>query len=278
MLHKNYTETPSLKSSRYAPQLRRPRRAAHDPSMTNNQARHSDGTYGHKLHPDAEITLGHPTAASVLNGAAGTEKDPWQVKRPEGMSDKRYVEVWADREDVEEQLDQLCIDVDLREYESFYISGQLTGSADVDIMGVRADGTETTIAYDFEPRERFFNPDASEYMDFRPGYTDTMPEYASLKKQWRQAQLDASSALLEEAGITVEVDPHSPRDFMLHRDGKRLRYRDEPARGRFIETRNWGYAGDEDLADFLGGDVSKEGLSSLGFAVGHKGRALLRHG
>ena len=56
--------------------------------MTNNQARHNDGTYGHKLHPDADITLGQPAAADVLNNAAGTEKDPWQVQRPEGMSDK----------------------------------------------------------------------------------------------------------------------------------------------------------------------------------------------
>lgn len=246
--------------------------------MTNNQARHNDGTYGHKLHPDAGITLGQTTAASVLNNAAGTEKDPWKVQRPEGMSDKGYVEVWVDREDVEEQLDRLFIDVDLDEYSSFYVSGQLTGASAVDVTGIRPDGTETTIAYDFDPQPRFFDPDASEYMDYRPGFKDTMPEHEALRKQWRQAQLDASSALLEEAGVTVEVDPHHPRDIMLHRDGRRLRYRVEAIGGKFIETRNWRIAGDEDLADFLGGEVSKEGLSSLGFAVGHKGRAVLRHG
>lgn len=246
--------------------------------MTSNQARHSDGTYGHKLHPDADITLGHPTAASVLNDAAGTEKDPWQVQRPEGMNDKGYVEVWVDREDVEEQLDRLFIEVDLDEFSSFYVSGQLTGSADVDVTGIRPDGTETTIAYDFEPQTGFFDPDASEYMDYRPGFKDPMPGYEALRKQWRAAQVDASSSLLEDAGITVEVDPHRPRDMMLHRDGRKLQYRTEAPGGKFIETRNWRTAGEEDLADFLGGEVSREGLSSLGFAAGHKARSILGYG
>lgn len=199
-----------------------------------------------------------PEAHRVLAEAAGTLRDPLSIPRTEAMTSPGFVEVVLDADDVREALERHGYDtgeMDLDGYDEIYADATLTGSDTLDIWGVK-DGAETSLATDLRD-EQLVNPDTSEYLNYRGSYTDPVPAHSEAVRQWGAQRLDAANALLDEAGITVEVDPSHSRDIMLRRGDRTMRVIDDVHRmggAPLIETRNWRKASDDDVNEFLGGD------------------------
>lgn len=90
-----------------------------------------------------------------------------------------------------------------------------------------------------------------------------MPEFHSARNETKEKQLAAAEALLNDAGVAVELEDLRRGHYRLKRDGAKdleLRTADYPA--SVIETTNWRRAGEEHYAGFWAGTPVRMASSS----------------
>ncbi|QOD06116.1 hypothetical protein [Pseudarthrobacter sp. BIM B-2242] len=217
-------------------------------------------------HSDAVPALTPPLAnpATVFAGAVGTAKDPTTIPWPERPDNSR-VEVFVSDDDLNDVLRHCGYEGDEADaYSQVYASIDLIGDKDCDFYGITRDGKEEIIALGITDYEQAVEPFDHENLRYRDGFTNPMPEFLAARAVTQAKQLAAAKELLDEAGVTVELEDLRRGYYRLRRDGTTdLQFRTESYPHRVIETTNWRQAGDEHLEAFLGGEAGVEGQQLL---------------
>jgi hypothetical protein len=145
---------------------------------------------------------------------------------------------------------------------SFSSSGRRTGSRS-------SSGPSWFIALGISDYEQAVDPDEHEHLRYRDGFGNPMPPYLAAKVETNAKRLDASAALLAEAGVAVKLDDLQRGHFRLKRPGAqdlRLEVRHfHPA--KIIETTNWHQASNEHFDSFLDGDAGEDGQKMFKLAA-----------
>lgn len=203
--------------------------------------------------------------AAILASAVGSDKDPNSIPWPEKPANSR-VEVFVSDDDLNDVLRESGYDIDVAQaYADVYASIDLVEDKDCDFYGITRDGKEEIIALGISDYEQAVDPFEHENLRYRDGFSDPMPLYLADQAETKAKRLDASAALLAEAGVTIELDDLDRGKFRLKRTGAedlQLRIAHfQPT--KVTETRNWHDAGDEHYASFLDGDAGADGQKLL---------------
>jgi hypothetical protein len=213
------------------------------------------GEFTATAHTDDVVTLTPPPAnpAAVFAAAVGTDKDPNSIPWPE-TPDNAVVEVFVSDDDLNDVLNHSGYEGDEADaYSQVYASLNLVHDKDCDFWGITADGKEEVIALGIREYEQAVDPYNHENLRYRDGYTNPMPPYLAAQKETEAKRLEASAALLAEAGITVELEDLRRGYYRLNRGtfqtvhSVRLQIADFQG-PKLIETRNWREATAEHFA------------------------------
>ena len=235
--------------------------------MTDVSARSRDqGRFAPEHHPVSAVTLTVAPApaaspASVLADAVGSGKTPDSIPWPEPPASDGYVEVNISDDDARDVLDRCGHDGDaVDNYQQVYAGICLAAANDADFYGVKADGSSEIIALGISDYEQAINPFEHAHLSYRDGYTNPMPPYVAAQEDVRARRLEAASGLLEEAGVSLELEDLDRHQFWLKTDGaQQLQLRVATFQApKLVETRNWRAADDTHLAEFLGDGYTPE--------------------
>mgnify|MGYP003429575786 FL=1 len=225
--------------------------------MTDVSGRNrTQGRFAPEHHPVSAVTLDPaPTPAAVLTGAVDSGKNPNNIPWPEPPARNGYVEVNVNDQDAWAVLELHGFDGDAVEnYRQVYAGICLAADKSADFHGVKADGTTEIIALGLQDYEQAVDPDDHENLNYRDGFNDPMPPYLAAQEHVEGQRLAAAASLLEDAGVSVELEDLDRKHFRLrNNDGGNLRLEVDDYRGpKLIETRNWRTADDIHLTEFLG--------------------------
>jgi len=228
------------------------------------------GEFAATVHTDDVVALTPPppNPAAVFSAAVGTAKDPNTIPWPDAPANAR-VEVYVDDDDLNEVLDRCGFDGEEADaYSRVYASIDLVHYKDCDFYGITKDGKVEVIALGIRDYEQAVDPDDHENLRYRDGFTNPMPPYLAAREQTKAQRLEASAALLAEAGVTVELEDLRRGHFRLKRGtANDMRLEIEDYRSRLTETTNWHRATDEHYASFLDGDTDEETRALLSLSV-----------
>jgi hypothetical protein len=229
--------------------------------MTDVSGRNrNQGRFAPEHHPVSAVTLCAPAGspAEVLAGAAGSDRNPNNIPWPEKPANSR-VEVFVDPDDMCGIMDNGNWNASTN-YDRVYASIDLVAAKDCDFWGIDADGNEHVIVLGVHDYEEAVDPYDHENLNYREGYTNPMPAYEAARKDVQTRRLAAAGALLEDAGISVELEDHRRGEFRLKSGGAEdLQLRVQDFQLPLIrETRNWRAADDTHLAAFLGEGYTPE--------------------
>jgi hypothetical protein len=220
------------------------------------------GEFTATAHADDVVTLTPPPTnpAAVLAAAVGTDKDPNSVPWPERPANSR-VEVYVNDDDLNDVLRRSGYQGDEADaYSEVYASIDLLGDRDCDFYGITPEGKEELIALEVTDYEQAVEPLNHQDLHYRNGFANPMPEFLASRNETIAKRHAASEALLQEAGITVELEDLRRGYYRLKRAGSpTLELRTGSWPHKIIETTNWREATGEHLAEFLGGDAGKDG-------------------
>lgn len=233
-------------------------------SMTTTKPRVQSGVpaggeFASTAHSDAVPALTPPPAnpAAVLASSVGTDKDPNSIPWPEKPANSR-VEVYVDPDDLCGIMDNGNWNATTN-YTEVYASIDLIQDRDCDFWGIDADGNSHVIALGVHDYEEAVDPYSHENLRYREGFTNPMPPYLAAQKETKAKRLEAATALLAEAGITVELEDLRREQFRLRHGSENLRLETTSYdMRRVIETTNWREAGEEDYAALLGGGTDEQ--------------------
>jgi hypothetical protein len=149
-----------------------------------------------------------------------------------------------------------------------YVGISLAADKEVDFYGVKANGETELIALGVREYEHAVDSAYHEDLRYRDGYENPMPAYNKARNEVSARRLAASSALLAEAGVTVELEDLRRGHYRLKRGtAKDMRLEIHDYRTRLTETTNWHQATDEHYAAFLDGDAGEDGEELLKLAA-----------
>lgn len=220
------------------------------------------GEFAATSHTDDVVALTPPPAnpAAVLASAVGTTKDPNMIPWPDAPANA-FVEVYVSDDDLNDVLNRSGYNGDEADaYSQVYASINLVHDKDCDFYGITRDGKKEIIALGISDYEQAVDPYNHEFLSYRDGYSDPMPPYLAAQEQTKAQRLEASTSLLAEAGITVELEDLRRGYYRLRRGTAtpiQLEIADF-AGTRLKETRNWREATAEHYAAFLDGDTDVE--------------------
>lgn len=230
------------------------------------------GEFTAVAHSDAvpALTFAPATPAAVLSAAVGTEKAPQEIPWPEKPANSR-VEVYVDPDDMAGILDDGNWNA-ATNYRRVYADIDLIANRKCDFWGIDADGKEHPIALNVHDYEEAVDPFNHENLSYREGFSDPMPAYNAAVEEVKKQRLEASTALLAEAGISVSLEDLSRGYYRLSRGTEqtvhsiRLRIHDFHG-SKLIETRNWREAKDEDFTALLDGPADESAQQLLNLAA-----------
>lgn len=230
------------------------------------------GQFADTVKTEADISLPpapQQTPAAVLSSAAGTDRDPLTVPWPEDLPNKGYVEVWVAEDDVRSALEDTGQEDAVDGYDRIYAGISLQSGHEADFWGVKTDGTSDVIALGVHDYEQAVDPYSHADLNYRDGYTDPMPAYNASLDAVRARKAELAAALLEDAGITIDMEDQRRQQFRLRtKAGQDLQLRlGDFRRPQLIETKNWRTADDSHVEEFLGGPGTEESSELLVGAV-----------
>lgn len=231
--------------------------------MTDVSGRNrTQGRFAPEHHPVSAVTLDPaPTPAAVLAAAVDSDRNPDAIPWPAPPANDGYVEVNIDDDDARDVLERHGQDGDVVDkYRQVYAGICLAADKDADFHGVNADGSTDLIAVGLEDYEQAIDTFNHANLNYREGYTDPMPPYVAAQEAVRAQRLEAAAGLLEEAGVSVELDDLRRSEFRLKTAGAadlqlRVATFQQP---KLVETTNWRTADDTHLATFLGDGYTPE--------------------
>jgi hypothetical protein len=95
-----------------------------------------------------------------------------------------------------------------------------------------------------------------------------MPAYNAARAEVKAQRLEASTALLADAGVTIKLEDPRRYHYRLKREGvKDLRLQNDGYVAKIIETTNWREATEEDYTAFLDGPTGKQERELLRLAA-----------
>lgn len=210
------------------------------------------------------------TPAAVLSAAVGTDKAPREIPWPEKPANSR-VEVYVDPDDLAGIMDDGNWNA-VTNYRQVYADIDLIANRDCDFWGIDADGNAHVIALGVHDYEEAVDPYNHENLRYREGFSNPMPAYNAAVEEVKKQRLEASTALLAEAGITVELEDLRRGHYRLSRGTEQavhsMRLKIDDFHGsKLIETRNWREAKDEDLSALLDGPVDESARELLSLSA-----------
>lgn len=227
------------------------------------------GEFTAVAHSDAvpALTFAPPTPSTVLSAAVGTEKAPNETPWPEKPANSR-VEVYVDPDDMAGIMDDGNWNA-RSNYRRVYADIDLIANRKCDFWGIDADGKEHPIALNVHDYEEAVDPFNHENLSYREGFSDPMPAYNAAVEEVKKQRLEASTALLAEAGITVELEDLSRGHYRLkHGEAQSIRLEIHDFHGsRLTETTNWQRATDEHYSAFLDGPADESAQQLLNLAA-----------
>lgn len=231
--------------------------------MTDVSGRNrTQGRFAPEHHPVSAVTLDPaPTPAAVLAAAVDSDRNPDAIPWPGPPANDGYVEVNIDDDDARDVLERHGQDGDVVDkYRQVYAGICLAADKDADFHGVNADGSTDLIAVGLEDYEQAIDTFNHANLNYREGYADPMPPYVAAQEAVRARRLEAAAGLLEEAGVSVELDDLRRSEFRLKTAGAtdlqlRVATFQQP---KLVETTNWRTADDTHLAAFLGDGYTPE--------------------
>lgn len=207
------------------------------------------------------------TPADALSAAVGTEKDPNSIPWPEKPANS-VVEVYVDPDDMCGIMDNGSWN-DATGYVEVYASIDLFATRTCDFWGVDADGNEHAIVLGVHDYYEAVDPYNHENLRYREGFSNPMPAYNAAVDEAKKRRLDASTAVLAEAGIAVELEDLRRGHYRLKRgNAQSIRLEIDDFHGsRLTETRNWHRATDEHFDEFLDGAVEEPARALLSLSA-----------
>lgn len=227
--------------------------------MTDVSGRNrTQGRFAPENHPVSAVTLDPAPAASpasVLAAAVGSEKNPNSIPWPAKPAGDGYVEVNVSDDDARDVLDRCGHDGDaVDKYQQTFAGISLAAPNDADFYGVKEDGSTEVIAMGLYDYEQAVDPFNHTELSYREGYVNPMPPYVAAQEDARARRLEAASGLLEEAGVSLELEDLDRHQFWVKTDGaQKLQLRVNAFQApQLRETSNWRNADNGHLEEFLG--------------------------